>query len=756
MKIKYIILLFLLPLYSIVAEIQFNAIALSDNLEFLFNSKEIIAGQEVTKTLFSGLYINGKSKFNALTFYPKKLIYSYSNNSLYIVNNIGIYQYDFTHESITKVFGYPNFEDGNEYNIRDIQTPSFSPNYRYLIATIPSEPAKGNIFLYDLKQKKSYKIVSDIELTQSITTGTWSADSNYFIYQKNGNIYYFSISDFITNKLLNEDWRIIGNAQIKNSYWSKNNFFFWIEKNLIYKSDPNQFFSRSIYRKYLKQGKVIGKIPVEIDPAFDSFYYNDASKKVIVVKNGSSIFYYSLLDKLNYNPYLQLNDNMRFDDCVIFDSGEAILSIDVLTNGEVNKKIFLLKKVNKKFVFIEFDPIYLKSFKIEGFATGIDNKQFVVYGEGGAYCFDFASESLLWKNMQQRFIQAAQKTDKSWILGGKQTTIIVQNTYSKSIFVSSFKEAGFVNDNKDIYIKTTTGEFTINKKTRVPIPYYKTKLDYYTETKNNSYRLLTREIKKGYYKNSVYLKNLYSGKLIKIIGEPKLLYKLFQPEIVYGNNFYDNPLPDKYEVALVFNCIKTAEGIFPIIKSLSRLNIKATFFINGNFMEINPVITKELSVFNFEIGNLFQYYVDLTDSEFQIDENFIRQGLSTNEENYYRLTGKNFAPIWHTPKYSFNTALIEYAENAGYKFISYNLDSLDWVGENNRELHDNLYLSNAQLINRIIKKIKPGQIIIFNVGKNASVREQWLFNSLEILLYELIRSGYTFTTASDIMQKYRD
>ncbi len=64
-------------------------------------------------------------------------------------------------------------------------------------------------------------------------------------------------------------------------------------------------------------------------------------------------------------------------------------------------------------------------------------------------------------------------------------------------------------------------------------------------------------------------------------------------------------------------------------------------------------------------------------------------------------------------------------------------------------------MNNYALINRIINRIKPGQIMIMQTGKNGVIRDDRLYNDLELLICELIRSGYSFTTAGDIMKKYR-
>ena len=190
--------------------------------------------------------------------------------------------------------------------------------------------------------------------------------------------------------------------------------------------------------------------------------------------------------------------------------------------------------------------------------------------------------------------------------------------------------------------------------------------------------------------------------------------------------------------------------------TLQDFKLNATFFVNGNFIDINPLITKEISNFGFEIGNMFQYYVNLTKNTFLIDKNFIRQGLSANEEKYFKITGKNFSPYWHTPYYFFNDTIVKFGNDAGYKFVSFQLDTLDWVSETNRELDATYYMNNSQMIERILSKLKPGQIIIFNTGKNGAKREDYLFNELDLLISELVRSGYTFSIASDISERYRE
>ncbi len=755
-KICIIFIIFLFFVFFINSEIKFDPIALNLQNTFLFNSVEIIAGNQYNRTLFYGYMRNSNLIFEAASFYPENFFYSSNEKKLYIQNRMGLYTYDIANEIVKPIEFFPNYVNNDEYIIYRLSKTSFSPNYRYALAKVATTNVGASIYLYDFQNKTAEKIITDVEIGPGESVGYWSNDSNYFVYQKKGNIYYFSIIDYKRKKLLNEEWRFIGKVKLNNTRWTEGNYLIWIEGNLIYQADPHQFFSRSIYRKYLRQGVVIGKIPFDFDTAFDSFRYNEIAKKFIIVKNFTSIFYYSLIDDLIQSPYIQLNDKMRFEDCWIFDNGEAILIKKILDKGRVNKKIIILKREKGTLLFNNFEPNILEGLEIYNFSISNDNNQFVVNTSNGAYCFDFATLKLIWKYEEEKIIQSINIDYDEWILGGIYTTFKATPKLNifKPIFASSFNESGFVDDK--ISVICNKKNYIIDKSNKTLSEYVSNDFELYKETKTNSCRLISREIKKGFYKEGVYLKDLYSGKLSAITGKPNLRYKLYQPETKLGAKYYHTPSSEKHEVALVFNCKKTAEGIFPILTTLDQFKITATFFINGNFMEINSVLTKEILNFDIEVGNMFQYYVNLTDSDFLIDKNFIRQGLSTNEEKFYQITGKNFSPLWHSPMYSFNDSIIKYGEESGYKYVSFNLDSLDWIGENNSELNSNLYMNNSQLINRILKKIKPGQIIIFSTGKNNSVRSDWLFNNLDLLISELVRAGYSFTSVSDLLKKYRE
>ncbi|HQJ06891.1 MAG TPA: hypothetical protein PLI57_11005, partial [Spirochaetota bacterium] len=493
---------------------------------------------------------------NSYSFYPMVYNYSKNNKLLYIQNKIGLYYYDIKENSVKTVTNFPSFEKKNEYPIYRLPIASISPEYRYIVAKIANSSTKADIHLIDNQENVVKKVIEDVEISPGFEAAKWSLDSGYFIYQKKGSVYYFSLSDYKKNKLLNENWRWIGKTRINNCYWTKDNYLIWIENNLIYRCDPNQFFSRSIYRNYLRQGEIIGKIPFKIDANDDNFIYNDESKTFIISKGGASIFYYSLTDDIKQNPYIQLNDNMRFDKADLFTNGEGIISVDMLEIGRVSKKIFLIKKITNHYQINEFSKPDLANSEIFGYSINEKETQIVINSSAGAFCYDFKNESLIWKFTDEPIINSANVGETNWIVGGEKLSYLIKenNKSHMPVFASSIDDAGYVKGSSDLGIIANNRKYFVDIAKRTINSTKNVDFELIKEVKNSSNRLLSREINMGFYKEAVYLKNLYSGKQIEITGIPNLKYKLYQPEIELDYKFYYSPNTEKYEIALAIDC----------------------------------------------------------------------------------------------------------------------------------------------------------------------------------------------------------
>lgn len=736
---------------NIFSQITFEPSALDEQNRFLFKSSEYIGDRLHNTTIYQGAFSVNSTKINALTFYPEKVIHDKSGRVIYIQNRKGLYKFDYINNSMS-VVEIGGFASGEEYSVNDISVVSVSPDGNYILHKKPVSPMRSDIYLYETSTGKNQRVVSEGDRLPGQETALWSPDSKYFIYQKSAKIYYFSIDNYLSGRHLAEEWRFIGLTSLRKSSWSRDGKFIWVEKNIVYRSIPEQFYYRSIYRHYLRQGQVLCRLPFDFDPASDSIIYNSETSRIFVVKDGVSISYYSIGGNLTANPYIQLSDNMRFEKAIINSRGEGAFTVKELKNGSIQKQLVIIRKKNNEFFFEILND--LKEKKIENISFTNNQEGVIVSTSSGAFIINIRDGRNVREINVSNVLDVVELESDNFLVFSSDFIWNINNLNKTELFSAAAESAGYYNKIPVLY---TNGEyFAVNDKDGTISRIRLNRSDVYTGTSNSRFRLFSRELKKGFYKDSLYIKEIFSGKQHEVTKLPSLAYSLFQPEIKGDFNFLTSPPSESYRVALIFDCIKTAEGVFNILKIIDKYGIKANFFINGNFMEINPVITSEISRFNVEVGNAFQYHVNLLENKFMIDRNFIRQGLSANEEMYFKLTGKNFSPYWHAPYYVYSESIINYGLESGYRFVSYNLDSLDWVSKNDRQLSSSYFMNNEMLIKRMLERLRPNQVIVLSAGKNDVERDEWLFNDIETLISEMIRSGYSFTFVSSILDKYRN
>jgi peptidoglycan/xylan/chitin deacetylase (PgdA/CDA1 family) len=180
--------------------------------------------------------------------------------------------------------------------------------------------------------------------------------------------------------------------------------------------------------------------------------------------------------------------------------------------------------------------------------------------------------------------------------------------------------------------------------------------------------------------------------------------------------------------------------------------IKATFFLNGEFMRRNPGATRMIAESGHEVGNMFFSTFDPTDSRYRIDAEFIQRGLARTEDDYFDITGKELSLIWHTPHYTANSLILEAAAKMNYTYIGRDIDPLDWVGRLAGSRTPGLYLPSHLLVERISETVRPGSIIPIRLGLPDAGREDYLFNELPLLINALISDGYAIVPVSSLLE----
>jgi len=206
------------------------------------------------------------------------------------------------------------------------------------------------------------------------------------------------------------------------------------------------------------------------------------------------------------------------------------------------------------------------------------------------------------------------------------------------------------------------------------------------------------------------------------------------------------------ELALVFNAYDGAEGLVGVLDTLREYGIRATFFVNGEFVRRNPGAARLVAESGHEVGNMFFSVFDATDARYRADAEFVKRGLARTEDEYFAATGAELSLLWHAPHYSTSSVLLEAAAEMNYTYIGRDVDPLDWVGRFQGALTQGLYAGAHDLIERTAAAVAPGSIVPVRIGIPDGGREDYYYNELPLLINALLAEGYDIVPVSVLMK----
>jgi peptidoglycan/xylan/chitin deacetylase (PgdA/CDA1 family) len=276
---------------------------------------------------------------------------------------------------------------------------------------------------------------------------------------------------------------------------------------------------------------------------------------------------------------------------------------------------------------------------------------------------------------------------------------------------------------------------------------------------SSAYRVYLEDQITGPYKNIPMIRNISSVGTFSLIPRAVYLYDdasgNTDDSAENGAIFNHGLRQGLREVALSFDLIDDDRGLPQVLDALSRYGIKATFFLNGEFIRRHPGAVKSIVNAGHEAASMFFAQMDLSDARYQIDDNFITQGLARNEDEFFSATGAELSLLWHPPYYYASNDMMKAAESVAYRTIGRDVDPMDWVLRKDVRGAVMSQLSAADIINRIIKEKRQGSIIPIRLGLLPGGRDDYLFNSIEVLLDAITKGGYSVVTVSTLIDHSR-
>jgi len=206
------------------------------------------------------------------------------------------------------------------------------------------------------------------------------------------------------------------------------------------------------------------------------------------------------------------------------------------------------------------------------------------------------------------------------------------------------------------------------------------------------------------------------------------------------------------EAALCFDLYDDDQGLPEVLDALNRFGIRATFFLNGEFLRRHPEAVSDIVSAGHETASMFFALVDLSDARYQASPEFISRGLARNEDEFFRVTGKELALLWHPPWYTVSPDIAASAAGVGYITSGRDVDPFDWVSREDEKKLGLLQSSPSQMVDSIMERVRPGSIIPLRLGLLQGGRNDYLFNRINVLLDALVREGYSLVPVSTLIE----
>lgn len=185
------------------------------------------------------------------------------------------------------------------------------------------------------------------------------------------------------------------------------------------------------------------------------------------------------------------------------------------------------------------------------------------------------------------------------------------------------------------------------------------------------------------------------------------------------------------KIAISFDVSWGDDRTDDILKILDKYNVKATFFIVGAWIDQYPEKLKMMYEKGHEIGNHSNRHPIMT----TISKEKIIKEIAMTDAKIMAVTGKG-TTLFRCPSGEYNNLVIESVEATNHYCIQWDVDSIDWK-EEGAEIE----------YNRIVKKTKPGSILLFH--NDAKYTPE----NLPRILENLKTQGYEFVKVSDLIYK---
>lgn len=169
-----------------------------------------------------------------------------------------------------------------------------------------------------------------------------------------------------------------------------------------------------------------------------------------------------------------------------------------------------------------------------------------------------------------------------------------------------------------------------------------------------------------------------------------------------------------------------------ILDTLKKHDVKAAFFLVGNYLKTCPDLVKRMCAEGHIVGNHTDRHPDMS----QISDEGFKKELEALEARYKETTGQDLPRFYRPPEGKYSERNLRQACNLGYKTVFWSVAYADWHKDNQP--------TRKQAFDKLLPRIHPGAIVLLHStsATNAEI--------LDELLTIWKADGYAFGTLDEV------
>jgi len=193
---------------------------------------------------------------------------------------------------------------------------------------------------------------------------------------------------------------------------------------------------------------------------------------------------------------------------------------------------------------------------------------------------------------------------------------------------------------------------------------------------------------------------------------------------------------DRKVAALTFDAGANADAVPPILATLAREHITATFFLTGDFVARYADAARQIARAGHPIGNHSATHPPFAG----LAVARVRAEITGAAQSIHGVTGVDPRPLFRFPFGSKDARAVTTVNGLGYVAVRWTVDAAGWQGTMNGTR------TVAYTIDRVLAAVTPGMIVLMHVGSHPTDHSTLDADALPAVITGLRARGYTFVT----------